>query len=240
MQKRILIVDDEEDLREILRHNLTKNGYKVLEAEDGIQALQVLERKSVDLIILDIMMPEKDGYEVCREIQARKLDIPIIFLTAKDSEFDEVLGLELGADDYIKKPFSVKALISRIRTVLRRIDKPQINHNVVRYEGLVIDLDDYTIKVDDDEIFLPRKEFDLLAFLATHPGKVFSRNFLLNRVWGEGTYVIDRTVDVHIGRIRKKLGPYKKYLKTMVGVGYKFQSELTEPSVSDHKKSSLP
>ncbi len=225
MVKRILIVDDEEDLREILRYNLAKDGYGVLEAEDGNQALQILEQETVDLIILDIMMPDKDGYEVCREIQRRQLDIPIIFLTAKDSEFDEVLGLELGADDYIKKPFSVKALVSRIRTVLRRFHKPEIKRHVVRYEELVIDLDDYTVKLGGEEVFLPRKEFDLLAYLATHPGRVFSRNFLLNQVWGEETYVIDRTVDVHIGRVRKKLGVYKKYLKTMVGVGYKFQPE---------------
>ena len=226
-RKNILVVDDEEDLRLLLRSNLEKEKFKVLEASDGIQALEKIQKFDIDCIVLDIMMPGKDGYEVCREIRKNGHTMPIIFLTAKDDEFDEVLGLEMGGDDYVKKPFSVKALISRIKSNLRRLEYNSTNSNkkIITTENITINLNDYTVEIDDEEVFFPRKEFELLAYLAAHPNEVFSREHLLNTIWGEDTYVVDRTVDVHVGRIRKKLNNYKKRIKTVVGVGYKFLAE---------------
>ena len=226
-KKNILVVDDEEDLRLLLRSNLEKEKFKVLEASDGIQALEKIQKFDIDCIVLDIMMPGKDGYEVCREIRKNGHTMPIIFLTAKDDEFDEVLGLEMGGDDYVKKPFSVKALISRIKSNLRRLEYNSTNSNkkIITTENITINLNDYTVEIDDNEVFFPRKEFELLAYLAAHPNEVFSREHLLNTIWGEDTYVVDRTVDVHVGRIRKKLNNYKKRIKTVVGVGYKFLAE---------------
>jgi len=226
-KKNILVVDDEEDLRLLLRSNLEKEKFKVLEASDGIQALEKIQKFDIDCIVLDIMMPGKDGYEVCREIRKNGYTMPIIFLTAKDDEFDEVLGLEMGGDDYVKKPFSVKALISRIKSNLRRLEYNSTNSNkkIITTENITINLNDYTVEIDDNEVFFPRKEFELLAYLAAHPNEVFSREHLLNTIWGEDTYVVDRTVDVHVGRIRKKLNNYKKRIKTVVGVGYKFLAE---------------
>jgi len=226
-KKNILVVDDEEDLRLLLRSNLEKEKFKVLEASDGIQALDKIQKFDIDCIVLDIMMPGKDGYEVCREIRKNGHTMPIIFLTAKDDEFDEVLGLEMGGDDYVKKPFSVKALISRIKSNLRRLEYNSTNSNkkIITTENITINLNDYTVEIDDNEVFFPRKEFELLAYLAAHPNEVFSREHLLNTIWGEDTYVVDRTVDVHVGRIRKKLNNYKKRIKTVVGVGYKFLAE---------------
>jgi two-component system alkaline phosphatase synthesis response regulator PhoP len=222
MRNKILIVDDEEDLREMLNYNLTKSMYEVIEASNGEEALDILEKESVDLVVLDIMMPGKDGYEVCKELRIKGNKVPILFLTAKNDDYDEILGLELGADDYIKKPFNLRALISRIRTILRRTEERNIIQNVITIEGLKINLDTYEVIVDDKKIFFPRKEFELLFFLASHPGRVFTRDFLLDQIWKEESYVVDRTVDVHIGRIRKKLDRYKDYIQTVVGVGYRF------------------
>jgi two-component system alkaline phosphatase synthesis response regulator PhoP len=222
MRNKILIVDDEEDLREMLNYNLTKSMYEVIEASNGEEALDILEKESVDLVVLDIMMPGKDGYEVCKELRTKGNKVPILFLTAKNGDYDEILGLELGADDYIKKPFNLRALISRIRTILRRTEERNIIQNVITIEGLKINLDTYEVIVDDKKIFFPRKEFELLFFLASHPGRVFTRDFLLDQIWKEESYVVDRTVDVHIGRIRKKLDRYKDYIQTVVGVGYRF------------------
>jgi DNA-binding response OmpR family regulator len=226
-KKNILVVDDEEDLRLLLRSNLEKEKFKVLEASDGIQALEKIQKFDIDCIVLDIMMPGKDGYEVCREIRKNGHTMPIIFLTAKDDEFDEVLGLEMGGDDYVKKPFSIKALISRIKSNLRRLEYNSTNSNkkIITTGNITINLNDYTVEIDNEEVFFPRKEFELLAYLAAHPNEVFSREHLLNTIWGEDTYVVDRTVDVHVGRIRKKLNNYKKRIKTVVGVGYKFLAE---------------
>jgi two-component system alkaline phosphatase synthesis response regulator PhoP len=222
MRNKILIVDDEEDLREMLNYNLTKSMYEVIEVSNGEEALDILEKESVDLVVLDIMMPGKDGYEVCKELRIKGNKVPILFLTAKNDDYDEILGLELGADDYIKKPFNLRALISRIRTILRRTEERNIIQNVITIEGLKINLDTYEVIVDDKKIFFPRKEFELLFFLASHPGRVFTRDFLLDQIWKEESYVVDRTVDVHIGRIRKKLDRYKDYIQTVVGVGYRF------------------
>lgn len=225
-QKNILVVDDEEDLRLLLRSNLEKEKYNVIEASDGVQALEKIQKHDINCVVLDIMMPGKDGYEVCREIRKNGQTMPIIFLTAKDDEFDEVLGLEIGGDDYVKKPFSIKSLISRIKSNLRRMEYANQSESkkIITTNGLKINQNDYTVKIDDEEVFFPRKEFELLAYLAANPDEVFTRDHLLNTIWGEETYVVDRTVDVHIGRIRKKLGKYKNRIKTVVGVGYKFLS----------------
>lgn len=225
--KNVLVVDDEEDLRLLLKSNLEKEKYNVIEANDGIQALEKIDNNDINCVVLDIMMPGKDGYEVCREIRKNGYMMPIIFLTAKDEEFDEVLGLEIGGDDYVKKPFSIKALISRIKSNLRRAEynSDDDNKKVITTNGVKINQNDYTVEIDGEETFFPRKEFELLAYLAANPDEVFNRDHLLNTIWGEETYVVDRTVDVHIGRIRKKLGKYKYRIKTVVGVGYKFLSE---------------
>ncbi len=222
MAKNILVVDDEEDIRKLINLNLRKNNYNVIEAENGEAALEIIDKESIDMVLLDVMMPEKDGYDVCKELRKDNNAVPVIFLTAKESEFDEVLGLELGADDYIKKPFSMKSLISRMKTIFRRMEQSAPSTEKINVYGIEINKTDYTVKVDKEDVFFPRKEFEILAFLTANPNKVFSREFLLNRIWQEDTYVVDRTIDVHIGRIRKKLGNYSKYIKTVVGVGYKF------------------
>ena len=222
MSKNVLIVDDEEDIRKLISLNLVKNNYDVMEAENGEEALKLVDKKDVDMILLDIMMPEKDGYDVCKELRKNNNNVPIIFLTAKDSEFDEVLGLELGADDFVKKPFSMKSLISRMKTIFRRMEEPIFEKDKISVYDIEINKTDYTVKIAGKDELFPRKEFEILAFLCSHPNKVFSRDFLLNRIWQDDTYVVDRTIDVHIGRIRKKLGYDSKYIKTVVGVGYKF------------------
>jgi two-component system alkaline phosphatase synthesis response regulator PhoP len=222
MAKNILVVDDEEDIRRLLTLNLKKNNYEVQEAENGCEALEKAAEKDFDMILLDVMMPEKDGYDVCKELRRNNNFVPIIFLTARDSEFDEVLGLELGADDYVKKPFSMKSLLSRMKTIFRRLEEPAEEQQIIKVCDIEINKIDYTIKVKGEKVFFPRKEFEILTFLATHPNKVFPREFLLNRIWQDDTYVVDRTIDVHIGRIRKKLGDSSQYIKTVVGVGYKF------------------
>ena len=222
MPKNILIVDDEEDIRKLLKLNLLKNNYSVYECENGIKALQILEKEPIDMVLLDLMMPGKDGYDVCRELRMKNNQVPIIFLTARSSEIDEVLGLELGADDYVKKPFSVKSLISRIKTIFRRMEEKTINNKIIKIYNIEININDFSVKIDGKDIYFPRKEFEILAFLTSHPNQVYSREILLDKIWPDNTYVVDRTVDVHIGRIRKKIGPYEKFIKTVVGVGYKF------------------
>ena len=221
MKKKILIVDDEEDLIEMLRYHLAKNGYDVVKAYDGDTAIDILKRETVHLMILDVMMPGRDGYEVCQMIRSEGDQTPIIFLTARTEEIDEVLGLEIGGDDFIRKPFSIKSLISRVRAVLRRYEEKESNENILSIQGIEIHLNNYDIFIDEEKIDFPRKEFELLTYLAKNPNKVYSRDELLNQVWSDNVYVVDRTVDVHIGRIRKKLGRYRDIIETIVGVGYR-------------------
>lgn len=220
----ILIVDDESDLREILSYNLQKEGFDTLEAADGDSALKLLD-KSPDLIVLDIMMPGRDGYEVCRTIRESDSHVPIIFLTAMDREFDEVRGLEMGGDDYIKKPFSPKALVARVKSLLRRMDQITEKGKVVSFGGLTVNTETYLATVDGNELHLPRKEFELLAFFMNHPNMIFNRDALLENVWENDVYVVDRTIDVHINRIRSKLGPYREWIETVKGVGYRFRPD---------------
>lgn len=220
--KKVLIVDDEKDIRNIIRYNLEKQGFKCISATDGEGALEKLN-KNPDLIILDIMMPEKDGYEVCKIIRAKGNTVPIIFLTAMDREFDEIKGLECGGDDYLRKPFSPRILIARINSIFRRLDKIKEKGTFIVYDGLSINTDTYVVKIDGNEVTLPRKEFELLAFFMNQPDTVFSRKSLLSSIWEDDVYVVDRTIDVHINRIRSKLMDYKNWIETVKGVGYRFR-----------------
>ena len=224
-KKLVLIVDDEKDLRKIIRYNLEQEGIASIEASDGNQAIDLL-RKNPSLIILDIMMPGKDGYEVCKIIRDNGNTVPIVFLTAMDREFDELKGLEVGGDDYIRKPFSPKILVARINSIFRRIEQINQKGSFLQYDGLEADTKNYVVKVDGDELHLPRKEFELLAFFMNEPDIVFKRDALLASIWEDDVYVVDRTIDVHINRIRSKLGPYRDWIETIKGVGYRFKPKI--------------
>ena len=223
--KNILIVDDEPDIREILRYNLEKEGFSITEAVDGNDALDKVS-KDLDLAILDIMMPGKDGYEVCRKIREQGNTLPIVFLTAMDREFDEVRGLEVGGDDYVRKPFSPKMLIARINAIFRRIDQINSKGTSIFFGELEINTSTYIAQLNEKELHLPRKEFELLAFFMSQPNIIFSRGDLLSGIWEEDVFVVDRTIDVHINRIRSKLGPYKNWIETVKGIGYRFRPKL--------------
>ena len=223
--KNILIVDDEPDIREILRYNLEKEGFSITEAVDGNDALDKVS-KHLDLAIFDIMMPGKDGYEVCRKIREQGNTLPIVFLTAMDREFDEVRGLEVGGDDYVRKPFSPKMLIARINAIFRRIDQINSKGTSICFGELEINTSTYIAQLNEEELHLPRKEFELLAFFMSQPNIIFRRGDLLSGIWEEDVFVVDRTIDVHINRIRSKLGPYKNWIETVKGIGYRFRPKL--------------
>ncbi len=219
----ILVVDDEKDLLDLIEYNLKKEGFDVLKAEDGQMGIELAREKKPNLVLLDIMMPKMDGLEVCDLMRADKdlRSIPIIFLTARSDEKTEVEGLDKGGDDYITKPISTTKLISRIKAVLRRFYGNQEVVNQLDVHDIRIDKDRYNVTRGDEEFQLPRKEFELLFFLASRKGKVMDRQTLLNQVWGDNIYVVDRTVDVHIRKIREKLGDH--YIETVKGVGYRFK-----------------
>jgi len=224
---KILLVDDEVDILEFLKYNLELEKFEVLVSSNGKDALNKISQKP-DLIVLDIMMPEMDGFELYQKIKSDKnyQDIPIIFLTAKSGETDEIKGLNLGASDYIQKPISPKKLIARIKSNLRKSvqmeNKTKLNENL-KIGPLEIDVEKFAIKVDKKNKFFPRKEFQLLYFLASNPGKVMNRETLLKEIWGNDVYVIDRTIDVHIRKVREKLGKYSVLIETIKGVGYRFK-----------------
>ena len=224
-KKLVLIVDDEKDLRKIIRYNLEQEGIASIEASDGNQAIDLL-RKNPSLIILDIMMPGKDGYEVCKIIRDNGNTVPIVFLTAMDREFDELKGLEVGGDDYIRKPFSPKILVARINSIFRRVEQINQKGSFLQYDGLEADTKNYVVTIDGDELHLPRKEFELLAFFMNEPDIIFKRDALLASIWEDDVYVVDRTIDVHINRIRSKLGPYRDWIETIKGVGYRFRPKV--------------
>ncbi len=221
---RVLVVDDDSNICELIRLYLEKEGFVVTISYDGKKALDAFREQAPDIVILDIMLPGMDGWQVCREIR-RMSAIPIIMLSAKDETFNKVLGLELGADDYMVKPFEPKELIARIRAVLRRYDKQEEAPQQVVFPGLVINKSTYSVKLNGNEIEMPPKELELLYFLASSPNKVFTREQLLENVWGFDFYGDTRTVDVHIKRLREKFEPgdYKWQIKTVWGVGYKFE-----------------
>ena len=221
---KILIVDDDQNICELLRLYIEKEGFDVRIANDGRRALEIFEEYNPDLIMLDIMLPELDGWQICREVR-KKSKCPIIMLTAKGEVFDKVLGLELGADDYVVKPFETKEVVARIKAVLRRSgtnEEEQVKE--VKYDKLSINLTNYELRVNGVPVDTPPKEMELIYHLASNPNRVFSRDELLDQVWGFDYYGDSRTVDVHVKRLREKLeGVSDKWaLKTVWGVGYKF------------------
>jgi two-component system OmpR family response regulator len=221
---KILVVDDDVNICEIIRLYLEKEGYEVLTAMDGKQAIEMFKEQAPGLVLLDIMLPVVDGRQVCSEIR-RISNIPIIMLTAKGETFDKVLGLELGADDYIVKPFEPKELVARIKAVLRRYNNKDDTEKELTFPNMSINLSTYELKLGGKVIEVPPKELELLYFLCANKNKVFTREQLLEQVWGFDYFGDSRTVDVHVKRIREKIEPYEKNwsLKTVWGVGYKFE-----------------
>jgi len=220
--QKILVVDDEADILELVKYNLSKEGYEVKTALDGIKAVEVARSFVPDLIILDIMMPKQDGVETCRQVRElpELVNVFVIFLTARSEEYSEVAAFEMGADDYITKPIKPRALVSRINALFRRESKKKKESNKIKIGDLIVDRSSYTVMAGEKIITLPKKEFELLFFLAQNPGKVFSRDELLQNIWGTDVYVLARTVDVHIRKVREKIG--EGYISTIKGVGYKF------------------
>jgi DNA-binding response OmpR family regulator len=223
MQK-ILIVDDDANICELLRLYLEKNNYQTIVANDGMSAVSMNESHKPDLILLDIMLPKLDGWQVCREIR-KTSEVPIIMLTAKGETFDKILDLELGADDYIAKPFDTKEVVARVKAVLRRSNKGAGEEKIVKFDNLTINLTNYELIVKGEQIDTPPKELELIYHLASNPNRVYTRNQLLDEVWGFDYFGDSRTVDVHVKRIREKLeGVSDEWeLKTVWGVGYKFE-----------------
>ena len=226
---RILVVDDENDIVDLLRYNLEKEKeFTVITASNGKQAIEHALEFKPDLVLLDIMMPELNGFDVCKKLKnsPSTSKIPILFLTAKENEIDEIIGLELGADDYIQKPISPRKVVARVKSVIRRVypenEKTIKTDEHIYFKRLEIDTIAHIVKIDGEEVFFPKKEFQLLHFLLSNKGKVLSRNILLNQIWGENVYVVDRTIDVHVAKVREKLGEYADYIETIKGLGYRF------------------
>lgn len=220
---KILLVDDEPDILEILKYNLVKEGYEVATANNGEEGLRRAEEFHPDLIILDIMMPVMDGVEVCRQLRSKPAfkNTIITFLTAREEDYSQIAALDTGGDDYITKPIRPRVLMSRIKALLRRNDREEEEDvRVMRLADIEIDLDQIVVRRGEERIELAKKEFDLLTLLASKPGKVFSRDEIFNRVWGTDVIVGNRTIDVHIRKLREKLGDH--YIKTIKGIGYKF------------------
>ena len=218
---KVLIADDEPDILEILKYNLSNEGYEVITAKDGDEAIEKARRTQPDLVILDVMMPKKTGVEVCQVLRAQPAfrETLIIFLTAVNDEGTQIKGLETGADDYISKPISPKVFLSRVNALFRRINKT--DSRILTVDYITIDPERYIVKVREEEVILAKKEFELLYLLAQKPGRVFLRNEILNQVWGNDVIVGDRTIDVHIRKVRQKLGV--DCITTVKGVGYKFE-----------------
>lgn len=223
IKKKILVCDDEKDIVDVLSYNLEKQGFFVVKAFNGAEALEKVN-EDIDVIILDVMMPYLSGLEVCQRIKSNSelSKIPIIFLTAKDSELDEIKGLEIGADDYITKPISINKLLARINAILRRTDSLH-GKKIIELGEISLDIDNYEVIIDNSRQKLPRKEFEILLYLVNNRGKIVRREKLLENVWGNDIYVGHRTIDVHIRRIREKLGKFSDLIETIKGVGYRFR-----------------
>jgi DNA-binding response OmpR family regulator len=225
--EKIVVIEDEADILEVIEYNLRREGFDVVSSESGEDGLEKVESAAPDLILLDLMLPEIDGIELCRRLKSDPLTagIPIIMVTAKGEESDVVLGLGVGADDYVTKPFSPKELIARVKAVLRRgklrVDTER-KDRIVR-DGVVVDIKRHEVRVDGESVSFTATELRLLHFLASHPGRVFTRDHLLSRVIGEDAIVIDRNIDVHVRAIRKKLGAHRDLIETVRGVGYRFR-----------------
>lgn len=219
---KILLVDDEPDILEIVGYNLSNEGYQVITAQNGLEGVKKAKKEKPELIILDVMMPEMDGIEACENIRRvpELKDVIVTFLTARGEDYSQVAGFDAGADDYITKPIKPKVLLSKVKALLRRLKKEEDSDSVVTIGNLVINRDEYKIVLNGNEIILPRKEFELLALLASKPGKVFKREDILDKVWGNEVVVGGRTIDVHIRKLREKIGD--DCFKTVKGVGYKF------------------
>lgn len=222
---KILLVDDEERIREMIREYISFEGYDMDEASDGVEALNLLKNQKYSLVILDVMMPKIDGWSVCRELR-KTSQVPIIMLTARGEEYDKLFAFELGVDDYIVKPFSPKELLARIKVIIRRSTPPSSdaqNKSSASFEGLTVEFDSRNVYVDGELKSLTPKEYELLKFFIENPGKVFSREQLLNSVWGYAFIGDDRTVDTHVKVLRETLGDYRKFIVTVWGTGYKFE-----------------
>lgn len=228
---KILVVDDEVDIVDFIGDYLTGEGYEVVEAYNGVEALDKMRRDRPDLVILDVMLPRLDGFEVCKQMRAEST-IPILMVTAKGSDVDKIVGLEIGADDYIPKPFNPRELVARVKAILRRTYRqdyqPDSQTALLKHEDLSIDIERRRVTIGDRVLELTMKEFDLLLFLMRNPGHVYSRDHLLDYVWGQNSFVGARTVDVHIRRLREQIeadASHPQYIQTVWGVGYKFTDE---------------
>ena len=222
---KILLVDDEPDILEIVGYNLQNEGYQIFTAANGNEAVEMSKKNNPHLILLDVMMPEMDGIEACEKIREIKglEDVIIAFFTARGEDYSQVAGFDAGADDYITKPVKPKVLVSKVKSLLRRLKKGASEvENIIKIGNITINRDEYFIQKDKEQISLPRKEFELLALLASKPGKVFKREIILETVWGNDVVVGGRTIDVHIRKLREKIGD--EYFKTVKGVGYKFNA----------------
>jgi two-component system, OmpR family, alkaline phosphatase synthesis response regulator PhoP len=220
---KILLVDDEPDIIEFLGYNLKKEGYQVFSASNGIEAIATARKNHPDLIVLDVMMPDMDGIETCRQIREipELRDVLVAFLTARSEDYTQIAGFEVGADDYITKPVKPRVFISRVKALLRRLQSPGASSDTMLFGDVRIDKERHLVFKGDQEISLPKKEFRLLALLSSKPGKVFTREYILEQVWGDDVVVGDRTIDVHIRKLREKIG--EDHFKTVKGVGYKFE-----------------
>jgi|TARA_B110000114_G_C15066807_1_gene387801 two-component system alkaline phosphatase synthesis response regulator PhoP len=223
--KTILIIDDEDDIREILDYNMRKEGFNVLQASNGKEGIKMVEKHSPDLIVLDVMMPEMDGIEVCEQIRLlpNTENIRICFLTARSEDYSQIAGFDAGGDDYVTKPIKPKVIISRIKAILRR-DDSRSQEKTDNTSSIIIDRERYVVIQNGKDIQLPRKEFELLALLVSKPGNVFERDLILDTVWGTAIVVGNRTIDVHIRKLREKIGD--NYIQTVKGIGYKFNDLL--------------
>lgn len=223
MNFKILLVDDEPDILEFLSYNLKKEGYEILTAANGKDAIEIAKKEIPHLIVLDVMMPDMDGIETCREIREQKglQDVLIAFLTARSEDYTQIAGFEVGADDYITKPIKPRVFISRIKALLRRFQSGVVSDSNMEFGEIKIDKEKHLVFKGSREINLPKKEFRLFALLSSKPGKVFTREYILEQVWGDEVIVGDRTIDVHIRKLREKIG--EDYFKTVKGVGYKFE-----------------
>ena len=216
----ILIVDDEKLLRDVVKEYCLNDNYNVYEAENGLEALQVLEKENIDLIVLDIMMPKMDGYTFFKQMKEKE-NIPTIVLSARGEEYDKLLGFDLGIDDYLTKPFSPRELMARIKAILKRSNN-LVEDNIFIYQGLKVDFNGRVLYIDNEEVYLTPKEFDLLTYFIKNPNTAITRDQLLNKVWGYDYFGDDRTIDSHIKILRNNLGKYRDLIITIRGVGYKF------------------
>lgn len=226
-RKRLLLIEDEEDIVSLIKLHAENSGYQLHVEVDGISGLQAVEREKPDLVILDLMLPGQNGLDICRKIKSTPelQHIPVVILTAKTEELDIVLGLELGADDYVSKPFSPKVLFSRIKAIIRRSREPEQMGKVVQFGEFILDIDRYLLRKNNSIIAITLSEFGILKYLISNRGKVMTRNQLLDSIHNDDAFIVDRNIDVHIASLRKKLGPNFHWIETVRGVGYRFKEE---------------